>query len=98
MADISHIDIDYAANLARLELTADERSRISSQLAEILAYFERIREVDVSNVEPTAHAVPLYNVMGEDHPQPGLRPEEALGNAPMQRDGLFVVPKVVDDT
>jgi aspartyl-tRNA(Asn)/glutamyl-tRNA(Gln) amidotransferase subunit C len=97
VSDISHIDIDYVANLARLELTSEERERIASQLAGILAHFERIREVDVSGVEPTAHAVPLFNILQEDHPGKVLSPEAALSNAPMKQDGMFVVPKVVED-
>jgi aspartyl-tRNA(Asn)/glutamyl-tRNA(Gln) amidotransferase subunit C len=48
-------------------------------------------------VEPTAHAVPLFNILQEDHPGKVLSPEAALSNAPMKQDGMFVVPKVVED-
>ena len=98
MADTTHIDIDYLARLARLELSEDERARFSAQLEEILRHFESIRNVDVDNVEPTAHAVPLFNVWGEDCATPPIDRAEALRNAPEARDGQFVVPKVVDDS
>ncbi len=97
MSEETSIDIDYVATLARIELTDEEREQFSSQLEDILDYFERIKAVDVAGIEPTAHAFPIYNVWEEDVPEPGLSPDEALLNAPEQRGNQIVVPKVVED-
>ena len=96
MASPSDIDIDYVANLARLALTPQEKEVFSRQLGDVLRYIEKLREVDVSQVEPTAHASPVYNVWADDVPQPGLPVEAALRNAPAQRDHMIVVPVVVE--
>ena len=97
MSETTHIDIDYVANLSRLTLTDEEKKLYASQLEDILAHFEKLNEIDVENEEPMAHPFPVYNVLGEDKPSPTLTPEEALANAPKQRDQQLVVPKVVDD-
>jgi len=93
MADI---DIKYVAHLARLALTPDEEEKIGGQLGHILGYIEKLRELDVANVEPTAHAVPMVNVTRPDEVRPSLAHEEALRNAPKKSGGLFVVPKIVE--
>jgi aspartyl-tRNA(Asn)/glutamyl-tRNA(Gln) amidotransferase subunit C len=90
------IDIDYVANLARIALSDDERRLFSGQLEEVLTYIEKLNTVDVDRVEPTAHAIPVTNVWRQDISRPGLTVEEALQNAPAARDGMFVVPKVVE--
>jgi aspartyl-tRNA(Asn)/glutamyl-tRNA(Gln) amidotransferase subunit C len=90
------IDIDYVANLARLALTEAEKEMFSRQLGDVLRYIEKLSAVDVSQVEPTAHAFPVANVWAEDVPQPGLPVEAALKNAPAQRDNMIVVPVVVE--
>jgi aspartyl-tRNA(Asn)/glutamyl-tRNA(Gln) amidotransferase subunit C len=96
MASPSDINIDYVANLARLALTAGEKETFSRQLGDVLHYIEKLSEVDVTHVEPTAHAFPVFNVWAEDVPQPGLPVEAALKNAPAQRDDMIVVPVVVE--
>lgn len=93
----SEIDIDYVANLARLALTDEEKARYGAQLGSILGHFQRLREVDVEGVEPSAHAFDLENVWQVDEARPGLTPDEALRNAPARRENQVVVPKVVDD-
>ena len=96
MANPTDIDIDYVANLARVALTAQEKETFSRQLGDVLRYVEKLGEVDVSQVEPTAHAFPLYNIWADDVPQPCLPVEAALRNAPVQRDNMVVVPIVVE--
>lgn len=96
MANPGDIDIDHVANLARLALTPAEKEKFSRQLGEVLHHIRQLEQVDVSGVEPTAHAFPLDNVWEEDEPQPGLPVEAALRNAPAQRDNMIVVPKVVE--
>lgn len=90
------IDVKYVAQLARLELSSEEEQRMGEQLAGVLGYIEKLKEVDVSGVEPTAHAFPLVNVMRLDEIRPSLTQEEALRNAPAQANGLFIVPKIVE--
>jgi aspartyl-tRNA(Asn)/glutamyl-tRNA(Gln) amidotransferase subunit C len=90
------IDIKYVAHLARISLTPDEEKKIGAQLGHILGYIEKLSELDVTNVEPTAHAVPMVNVTRADEVRPSLSHEEALRNAPRQAGGLFVVPKIVE--
>jgi aspartyl-tRNA(Asn)/glutamyl-tRNA(Gln) amidotransferase subunit C len=89
-------DIDHIANLARIALTPEEKARFSAQLGDVLGHIARLKEADVSGVEPTAHAFPIGNVWAEDVPQPGLTVEAALRNAPAQRDHMIVVPRVVE--
>ena len=90
------IDIKYVAHLARLHLTADEEKRLGTQLGGILGYIEKLKELDVTGVEPTAHAVPMVNVTRADGIRPSLPHAEALRNAPAQANGLFIVPKIVE--
>ena len=92
----SNIDIHYVAHLARLELTPTEEEQIGSQLGSVLAYIEKLKEVDVTGVEPMAHAFPLVNVTRPDETRPCLTNEEALKNAPAKGNGLFMVPKIVE--
>lgn len=90
------IDIKYVAHLARLSLTPEEEQKIGAQLGHVLGYIEKLKEVDVSNVDPTAHAFPLVNVTRADEIRPSLTNEEALSNAPATANGLFMVPKIVE--
>ena len=92
----AQFDIKYVAHLARIALTRDEEKKLSAQLGDILGYIEKLRELDVTSVEPTAHAVPMVNVMRADEIRPSLPHEDALRNAPRQVGGLFIVPKIVE--
>jgi aspartyl-tRNA(Asn)/glutamyl-tRNA(Gln) amidotransferase subunit C len=92
----AELDVKYVAHLARLALTPDEEKKLGAQLGNILGYIEKLRELDVSNVEPTAHAVPMVNVTRADDIRPSLPHAEALRNAPRQTGGLFIVPKIVE--
>jgi aspartyl-tRNA(Asn)/glutamyl-tRNA(Gln) amidotransferase subunit C len=92
----AEINVKYVAHLARLALTSDEEVKLTAQLGHILGYIEKLREVDVSGVEPTAHAVPMVNITRADEIRPSLTHEDALRNAPRQANGLFIVPKIVE--
>ena len=92
----AEIDVKYVAHLARLALTPDEEKQLGAQLGSILGYIKKLRELDVTNVEPTAHAVPLVNVTRADEIRPSLPHDEALRNAPRKSGGLFIVPKIVE--
>jgi aspartyl-tRNA(Asn)/glutamyl-tRNA(Gln) amidotransferase subunit C len=90
------IDVQYVAHLARLALSPEEEQQIGAQLGNILGYIEKLKEVDVTGVEPTAHAFPLVNVTRPDEVRPSISNEDALRNAPAQANGLFIVPKIVE--
>jgi aspartyl-tRNA(Asn)/glutamyl-tRNA(Gln) amidotransferase subunit C len=90
------IDVKYVAHLARLSLSPEEEQKIGEQLGNILGYIEKLKEVDVTGVEPTAHAFPLVNIVRSDEVRPSISHEDALRNAPAQANGLFIVPKIVE--
>lgn len=96
MATPEKLNIDHIARLARLELTREEKERFEQQLGDVLHHITQLSKVDVSGVEPTAHAFPLFNVWQDDVARSGLTVESALRNAPAQRDDMIVVPKVVE--
>ena len=96
MSAPTDLNIDHVAKLARLALTPEEKEKFAQQLGDVLHHIEALTKVDVSAVEPTAHAFPLFNVWQDDVAQPGLPVDRALQNAPAQRDNMIVVPKVVE--
>jgi aspartyl-tRNA(Asn)/glutamyl-tRNA(Gln) amidotransferase subunit C len=96
MAKTSDLDVAYVARLARLNLTDEETELFQKQLGDVLKYAEKLREVDVSNVEAAAHALPIFNVFREDAPREWFTAQQGLSNAPRQAKGLFIVPKVVE--
>ncbi len=89
------IDVDYIAALARLSFTGEERERMARDLGEILAYVEKLNELDTEGVEPMVQVPSAENVLREDRLRPSLTPEEALSNAPARMEQFFRVPKVI---
>ena len=96
MAKTSDLDVAYVARLARLNLTSQETELFQKQPGDVLKYAEKLHEVDVSNVEAAAHALPIFNVFREDAPRDWFTAQQALSNAPRQANGLFIVTKVVE--
>ena len=92
----AEFDVKYVAHLARIKLTPDEEQKIGAQLSSVLKYVEKLRKVDVSNVEPTAHAMPLVNVFRADEIHESLPHDEVMRNAPAKANRLFMVPKIVE--
>ncbi len=103
---VSDKDVSYVAELAHLELTAEERTRMLKDLNSILGYIDRLNELDTANVEPMAQVASRYGerndgegflyAMREDEPRPCLPREEALQNAPNSDGTFFKVPKVIE--
>lgn len=89
--------VKHIATLARVGLSEDDIERFSHQLSEILDYFERLRQVDTEGVPPTAHTLPLHNVMRDDNPAPAFTADEMLANAPLREDDYFRVRAVLDE-
>ena len=96
MAKTSELDVAYVARLARINLTEAEAKVFQKQLHDVLQYVEKLRQADISHVEPAAHAFPNFNDFREDTPRDWFTAEQALSNAPRKANGLFIVPKVVE--
>ena len=92
----AEFDVTYVARLARISLSPEEEQKLSAQLGNILSYIEKLKQADVSGVEPTAHAFPLVNVARPDEVRASMSNEDALRNAPAKANGLFIVPKIVE--
>ncbi len=90
------IDIEYVAKLARIDLDAGQKKKLTRQLSDILGYIEKLKELDVASVEPMSHVLPLKNVFREDKVKPSLPVDKVLGNAPMAKGDNFSVPRIID--
>ncbi len=95
-AQPDHMDVAYVAHLARLHLTDDEIRCFEGQLNQVLEYIQTLKDLDVEGVEPMAHARPVFNVFREDVPGENLPAEAVRANAPEERAGLFIVPKIIE--
>jgi aspartyl-tRNA(Asn)/glutamyl-tRNA(Gln) amidotransferase subunit C len=92
----SKIDVSYVAELARLELTDEEKTVFQRQMEGIVSSVEKIRAVDVDGVEPMMHGRPLVNVFRDDEVRPSLDRNLALANAPARVGDEFLLPKIVE--
>ena len=96
MSAPEEIDVGYVAQLARMNLSPAEKELFQRQLSDVLHYIEKLRQVDVSEVEAATHAIPVFNVFRDDQPRDWFTAEQALANAPRKANNLFIVPKVVE--
>jgi len=90
------MDVRYVANLARLTLTEQEVVQFQAQLEHVVSHFNQLREIDVTGIEPMAHASVIQNVFREDAVRPGLDREAVLKNAPEHSPDLIIVPTIVE--
>ena len=95
---VSMEDVEKVALLARLQFGEEEKQKLLSELNKILAYFEKLNELDTEDVPPTSHVLPLENVLREDVVKPSMPSEKLLANAPDQAMGHFKVPQVIEDS
>jgi aspartyl-tRNA(Asn)/glutamyl-tRNA(Gln) amidotransferase subunit C len=93
---LTRSDVEHVAQLARLALTEDEIERFTGQLAVILEHAADVAALDLADVEPTAHPLPLVNVLRPDEVRPGVDRAEVLAQAPAAEDGRFRVPRIMD--
>lgn len=93
---ISVKDVEHIANLSRLVLSDEQKVSMADTLGKILNFANELQELDVENVEPTTHSLPLKNVLREDEPRTWLTQQEALSHAPDQENGQFKVPAVME--
>ena len=89
-------EVEHVARLARLALSGEEKEQMRSQLDRILAYMEKLNQLDTTGVEPTSHVIPMTNVFREDALTASLSREEALANAPDRQEGFFRVPRIIE--
>ena len=94
---ITRREVEHVARLARLELSEGEKDLMTAQLDRILGYMDKLNELDMSQVEPTSHVIPMVNVMREDEAKPSLSPDDALANAPDRETPSFRVPRIIED-
>ena len=94
---ITLAEVEHVARLARLDIAPDEKERMRGQLDAILGYVEQLRRVDTTGIEPTAHVLPLVNVLREDEVRPSYPEEAVLANAPEPEDGQFRVPRILEE-
>ena len=93
---ISEKDVKYVAGLARIHLKNEEIDRLTKDLEKILDYINKLDTLDVAEVQPTSHVLPLKNVFREDTVRPSLTQQEALKISVEQQEGSFKVPKVIE--
>lgn len=88
--------VEHVANLARLNLTKQEKEKLTLEMANIILYVDKLNELDTSNIEPKSHVIPIRNVFREDEVKESYDREKILANAPSKEEGCFKVPKVVE--
>lgn len=88
-------DVEYIAELAKLKFDEKELNDLTGDMNKILAYMEKLNEIDTTNVEPLSHPIENENVFREDELKTSIGREEALKNAPLKDDEFFKVPKVI---
>ncbi|MDD4626955.1 MAG: Asp-tRNA(Asn)/Glu-tRNA(Gln) amidotransferase subunit GatC [Syntrophomonas sp.] len=88
-------EVNHVATLARLALSEDEKTALAEQLSLILAYVERLNELDTGEIEPLIHILPVFNVLRKDETLPGSSQEEILANAPLVEEGQYKVPRII---
>lgn len=90
------IDVSYVAHLARIALSPEEKDMFQQQLEHILEHVEKLNELDVSGIDPMAHAIPVKNRFRTDEVTPGIDHEAAIQNAPDSRHGQIFVPRILE--
>lgn len=93
---ITRETIEYVANLARLNLSENEKEKLTEDMADIITYVDKLNELDTSNVEPTSHVMLIRNIFREDKVEKSYDREKIIANAPASENGCFKVPKVVE--
>lgn len=93
---ISDETIEYVGILAKLELSDEEKEQAKKDMGRMLDYIDKLGELDTAGVEPMSHVFPVQNVFREDVVTNGDMREQLLGNAPEQKDGMFMVPRTFE--
>ncbi len=93
---ITRSEVEHVAKLARLELSDQEKEKLTDQLSNILTYVEKLNELDTKDAAPTSHVLDITNVMRDDAPGESLPQDRALSNAPEKAAGHYKVPRIIE--
>lgn len=93
---ITRKEVEHIAHLARLEFSEKEIEAFTRQLDNILTYFDKLKEVNTANIEPTSHAIKVKNVFREDEVKKSISLDSCLRNAPEEEGNCFRVPKIIE--
>jgi aspartyl-tRNA(Asn)/glutamyl-tRNA(Gln) amidotransferase subunit C len=93
---LSRAEVEHIAELAKLELTEEEKIKFCKQLSAILEYAEMLQQLDTEAIPPTATVLPLQNVMRPDEVAPSFSQEDILSNAPDAAEGCFRVRAILE--
>ena len=93
---ITQTQVEYVAKLARLNLSEEQKERLTGEMGNIISFADKLSELDTSGVEASAHSIAVENVFREDEIMPSYNRDDILANAPTPQDGCFGVPKVVE--
>lgn len=88
--------VKYVALLARIDLAAKELEKLSGELEEIIKFIDKLKKIDIKNIAPTSHILPLKNVLREDKPDKSIPIDRALEASPQREGNFFGVPKVIE--
>ncbi|MFH1889052.1 MAG: Asp-tRNA(Asn)/Glu-tRNA(Gln) amidotransferase subunit GatC [Candidatus Omnitrophota bacterium] len=88
--------VERVAYLARIDLSPKELEKLSHEIKEILNFIDKLTEVNIKDIAPTSHILPINNVLREDDPVASLPSDKALENAPKKQGSFFGVPKVIE--
>lgn len=88
--------IKHVAKLSRLDLSDEEISKFAKDMESIISYVDKLNELDTKGVEPTAHVIPVSNVQRKDEVSPSMDRDKILSNAPMEANGCFKVPRIME--
>ena len=94
---IKREDVEYVAKLSRLKILAGDIKRFYKQLADIISYIDKLKEVNIDKTPPTSHPLPLKNIFRKDEVRKSLDVREALDRAPAKKGDFFKVPKVIEE-
>ena len=95
--NVTEQDLRTTAHLSRLAISAEEKEEALKSLGDFLTYVDNLSDVNTDGVHPTTYALPIENVFRADEVRPSLPREAALSNAPLQEDGYFKVPRVLEE-
>jgi len=88
--------IEHVANLARLNISEQEKEKITLEMENIINYMDKLNELDTTGIKAMEHVIPMKNVLREDKVEKSFDREKILANAPLHDNGFFKVPKVVE--
>ena len=93
---ISEETVKYVAHLARIQLKESQLKTMAEQLEDILKFIDKLKELDIKDIKPTSHILPITNVLREDDLKASLSLEEVLEDAPQRKNNFFAVPKIIE--